>query len=72
MPPTRSIALCGARRCDTSIPPRHCLLHRDSARTALTTLAGGRRGKPRRRQEGGWLLGRSWLWYEHYRLSGDP
>ena len=31
MLPTRSIALCGAGRCETSIPPGHCLLHRDSA-----------------------------------------
>jgi hypothetical protein len=31
MLPTRSIALCGAGHCDTSIPPGHWLLHRDSA-----------------------------------------
>jgi hypothetical protein len=31
MLPTKYFALCGAGRCETSIPPGHCLLHRDSA-----------------------------------------
>src|ERR1700730_13782920 len=31
MLPTKYFALCGAGRCDTSIPPGHCLLYRDSA-----------------------------------------
>jgi hypothetical protein len=31
MLPTKYFALCGASRCDTSIPPEHCLLHRESA-----------------------------------------
>ena len=31
MLPAKYFALCGAGRCETSIPPGHCLLHRDSA-----------------------------------------
>jgi len=59
MLPTRSIALCGAGHWDTSIPPGHWLLHRDSAAYRIDDARAADAASRARRQEGGWLLGRS-------------
>jgi hypothetical protein len=58
MLPTKYFALCGAGRCDTSIPPGHCLLYRDSAayRIDVGRARPTRQAAQTRRGVGYWVV----------------